>query len=93
LPEEVQERCWTVLREQVAWYDDSAASFPKEPKGWLLKETAVIAVGLASIPGPVRERHRADFTGLRDRIEKCRKANDPDAPKLPDLKKTDWMAG
>ncbi len=93
LPEDVQERCWTVLREQVDWYDHSAASYPKEPKGWLLKETAVIAVGLASIPGPVRERHRADFTGLRDRIEKCRKASDPDAAKLADLKKADWMAG
>ena len=93
LPEDVQERCWTVLREQVAWYDRSAASFPKERKGWLLKETAVIAVGLASIPGPVRERHRADFTGLRDRIEECRKANDPDASNLADLKKADWMAG
>jgi hypothetical protein len=93
LPEDVQERCWTVLREQTAWYDRSAASYPKERKGWLLKETAVIAVGLASIPGPVRDRHRADFTGLRDRIEACRKAQDPDASKLADLKKADWMAG
>jgi len=93
LPEDVQERCWTVLREQVDWYDRSAASYPKERKGWLLKETGVIAIGLASIPGPVRERHRADFTGLRDRIEACRKANDPDASNLPDLKKADWMAG
>ncbi len=92
LPEDVQERCWTVLRQQIAWYDHSAANAPKEHKGWLLKETAVIAVGLASIPGPVRERHRADFTGLRDRIEQCRKANDPDAAKLADLRKVDWMA-
>lgn len=93
LPEDVQERCWTVLREQVAWYDRSAASLPGERKGWLLKETAVIAVGLASIPGPVRERHRADFTGLRDRIEACRKANDPDASNLADLKQAAWLAG
>jgi hypothetical protein len=91
LPEDVQERCWTVLREQVAWYDGSAAAYPKERKGWLLKETGVIALGLASIPGPARERHRADFTGLRDRIEACQKANDPDASKLADLKKADWM--
>ena len=93
LPEDVQERCWSVLREQVDWYARSAASAPKEPKGWLLKETTVLAVGLASIPGPVRERHRADFTGLRDRIDECRKANDPDASHLADLKKVDWMAG
>jgi hypothetical protein len=93
LPEDVQERCWAVLREQVAWYDRSAASYPKERKGWLLKETAVMAVGLASIPGPVRERHRADFTGLRDRIEKCGKTGDPDASNLADLKKVDWRAG
>jgi hypothetical protein len=93
LPENVQERCWTVLHDQVDWYDRNAASYPSEPKGWLLKETAVIAVGLASIPGPARERHRADFTALRDRIEKCRKANDPEASKLADLKKADWMAG
>ena len=88
LPEKVQERCWTVLREQVAWFDRSTGS-TKEPKGWLLKETAVIAVGLASIPGSVRERHRADFVALRDRIEQCRKANDPDAAKLADLQKAD----
>jgi hypothetical protein len=93
LPEDVQERCWTVLREQVTWYDRSAASYPKERKGWLLRETAVMAVGLASIPGPVRERHRADFTSLRDRIEERRKTHDPDASKLADLKKADWMTG
>lgn len=93
LPEDVQERCWMVLREQIAWYDRSSAAYPKERKGWLLKETGVIAVGLASIPGPMRERHRADFTGLRDRIEACRKSNDPDAAKLADLRKVDWVAG
>jgi hypothetical protein len=93
LPEDVQERCWNELRKQVALYDRSAAAYPNERKGWLLKETAVIAVGLASIPGPVRERHRADFTALRDRIEQCRKAKDPDASHLADLKKADWMAG
>jgi hypothetical protein len=82
-----------VLREQSDWYAQSAAAIPGERKGWLLKETAVIAVGLASIPGPVRDRHRADFTLLRDRIEDCRKANDPDAPKLADLKKADWVTG
>jgi hypothetical protein len=92
LPEDVQERCWSVLREQVDWYDGSRAAYPKERKGWLLKETGVIAIGLASIPGAVRDRHRADFTGLRDRIEACRKANDPDASKLADLKRADWMA-
>jgi hypothetical protein len=93
LPEDVQERCWAVLREQVAWYDRNVASFPKQRNGWLLKETAVMASGLSSIPGPVRERHRADFTGLRDRIEECRKTKDPEASHLADLKKADWMAG
>ena len=93
LPEDVQERCWAVLREQVAWYDRSSAANPKERKGWLLKETGVIAVGLASLSGPARERHRADFTALRERIEQCRKANDPDASKLADLKTVDWMGG
>lgn len=93
LPEDVQERCWSVLREQSDWYAQSAAAYPRERKAWLLKETAVIAVGLASIPGPVRDRHRADFTLLRDRIEECRKANDPDASKLADLKKADWTTG
>lgn len=92
LPEDVQERCWKALREQVAWFDSNAASYPKERKGWLLKETAVIAIGLASIPGPVRDRHRADFTALRDRIEACRKANDPAAKDLADLQKADWVS-
>ncbi len=93
LPEAVQERCWSVLKQQVAWYDSTTASSPGDRNGWLLKETAVIAVGLASIPGPVRDRHRADFTGLLDRIEACRKANDPDAAKLADLKAADWKTG
>jgi hypothetical protein len=91
LPENAQELCWQILREQVAWYDQSAASLPNERKGWLLKETAVIAVGVASIPGTVRDRHRAEFTGLRDRIEKCRREKDPDAASLPDLNQADWM--
>lgn len=91
LPEDVQERCWTVVREQVDWYSQNAASASREHNGWLLRETAVIAAGLASINGPVRERHRADFTGLLDRIEACRKANDPAASKLVDLKKVDWI--
>ncbi|MEO8027252.1 MAG: hypothetical protein ABI823_12305, partial [Bryobacteraceae bacterium] len=86
LPEDVQERCWMEVREQIAWFDSNSKSYPKEPKGWLLKETAVIAVGLNSVSGPARERHRADFTGLRDRIEACRKANDPSASSLLDLK-------
>jgi hypothetical protein len=92
LPEDVQERCWTVLREQIAWYDRSAASYPNESKGWLLKDTGVIATGLASIPGPVRDRHKSDFIALRDRIEERRKAKDPDASKLADLKNADWIA-
>lgn len=90
LPEDVQERCWSVVREQVDWYSQNVASAPSESHGWLLRQTSVIATGLASIPGPVRERHRADFTGLRDRIEECRRANDPAASKLADLKKVDW---
>ena len=54
LPEDVQERCWTVLREQVDWYDRSAASYPKERKGWLLKGTGVIAATSdACEPGPL----------------------------------------
>jgi len=91
LPEDVQELCWTELREEVAWFDSNAASTPKEPKGWLLKETGIIAIGLASIPGPVRNRHRADFLSVRDRIEACRKANDPSASDLADLTKADWI--
>ncbi len=90
LPDDVQERCWSVLHAQISWYDQSVESAPREPHGWLLTEAAVIATGLASIPGPVRDIHRADFIGLRDRIETCRKANDPDAPHLPDLRKADW---
>ena len=48
---------------------------------------------MASIPGPVRERHRAEFTGLRDRIETCKKTNDPAAGSLADLRKADWVTG
>lgn len=91
LPEDVQERIWNVLHAQIAWFDSSAAAYPKEPKGWLLKETGVIAIGLASIKGPVRDRHRADFLALRDRIDACRKARDPETDKLADLRKADWL--
>ena len=90
LPEDVQERCWAVVKAQVNWYDRSAANASRDPKGWLLRETAVIAQGLVSIPGPARDRHRADFTALRNRIETCRKANDPASPNLPDLTKSGW---
>jgi hypothetical protein len=43
----------------------------------------------ASIPGPVRERCRADFIAMRDRVEKYRKIQDVEAGRLPNLKKAD----
>ena len=55
---------------------------------------ALIVQGLASIPGPVRDRHRGDFVVIRDLVNFYRNET-PETrhPELPDLKQTDWAGG
>lgn len=90
VPEEVLEHCWQVVRGQIAWFDGFGKGSSKEPKAWLLKKTAVIVSGLGSVAGPVKERHRGDFEALRERVEKCRQANDPEAGRLAELAPKSW---
>jgi hypothetical protein len=59
-----------------------------------IRNIAVIVNALASIAGPVRDRHRADFVAVRDLVNFYRNET-PERryPELPDLRAVDWMTG
>lgn len=101
--EDLQEKCWQVVRENMAKVTPPAQAVERYLVGAeaeRLGTLSAIVTALVLIAGPVRERHRGDFEALRDLAGEYRKLNDPDRalifPKvlqLPDLAKADWKAG
>jgi hypothetical protein len=92
LSEDVQERCWKEAVDSFA----RARFFRDRGENWMPQEfvpIAPIVQGLASIPGPVRDRHRADFIAIQDFVNFYR-VETPERryPELPDLKQVDWRA-
>jgi hypothetical protein len=95
LGEGLQERCW-----KAAIHEFNTSEKPALAAGqyWGMGNTEQLAntvKTLAAMPGPVRERHRADFAAIRDAVDFYRlKAPPPERrrPNLPDLRAVDWMA-
>ena len=87
LNENLQERLWNIALSHFA------RSRPIRDNGenWMPSDfsgIAQIVYGLASIPGPVRERHRADFLAVEDFVDFYRtRARKPAIPNFPILKK------
>jgi len=93
LNEDVQERCWKI----VLWNLARVKPIRDRGENWMPSEVrsiALIVQGLASIPGPVRDRHHADFVVIRDLVNFYR-TETPETrhPEIPDLKTADWMTG
>ena len=92
LNEDVQEKCWKEALSQFA----AARQIHDRGENWMPAEFRTIApvvAGLASIRGPVRERHRSDFLAVRKFVDFYRNET-PETrhPELPDLDKVDWMS-
>ncbi|MCP3469635.1 hypothetical protein NLM33_04735 [Bradyrhizobium sp. CCGUVB1N3] len=91
LDEDVQEKCWraglSAFADVRRFHDKGENQMPGE-----FNLIAPIFAGLASIPGPVRDRHRAEFVAIRDFVNFYR-TETPDTrhPELPDLSKVDWV--
>jgi len=93
LEEDVQERCWKI----VLWRLAQVKPIRDRGENWMPQEITRIALivrGFASIPGPVRDRHRADFVVIRDLVNFYRNET-PEVrhPELPDLRQADWISG
>jgi len=93
LDQGVQERCWKEAMSSFA----RAKQVRVWRENWMpgeIRNIAVIVNGLASIAGPVRDRHRADFVAVRDLVNFYRNET-PERryPELPDLRAVDWMTG
>jgi hypothetical protein len=92
LGEDVQERCWKV----VLWNLARVKPIRDSGGNWMpteVRSIALIVQGLATIPGPVRERHHANFVVIRDLVNFYRNET-PETryPELPDLRQADWEA-
>lgn len=53
----------------------------------MLKLTEAVK-GLAALPGPLRDKHRAEFVAARDYVQRAR----GDSVQIPDLATVDWVA-
>jgi hypothetical protein len=95
LGEDLQERCW---RAAIREFNSSEKPALAAGQYWGMRNTGQLVhtvKTLAAIPGPVRERHRADFVAIRDAVNFYRlKVPPPERrrPNLPDLTAVDWMA-
>jgi hypothetical protein len=94
LGEDLQERCWkAAIRE----FNTSEKPALASGQYWGMRNTEQLASTvktLAAMPGPVRERHRADFAAIRDAMDFYRRKVPPPErrrPDLPDLRAVDWM--
>lgn len=87
-----QEKCWRIALGSFA----SVKPHRDWGENWMPSEfrsISRIVHGLASVPGPVRDRHAADFRLVRDYVDFYRNQT-PETrhPELADLVAVDWTA-
>jgi hypothetical protein len=87
LDEGVQEQCWMLVRSELADVPRAATASKDALNAYIprLRSLSAMTLRLATIPGPVRESHRADLARLRERVEEYRKLKHPEASKLPEI--------
>ena len=85
LDEALQERCWTAAGAATVELEQQ---FQKE--GHVTTSEALKLVetvkGLAGLPGPARERHRAEFLAAVEYLNRVR----AETSQIPDMEKLDW---
>jgi hypothetical protein len=84
LDEALQERCWATAGAVAAAFDEQLKEFPLGVSNMLQLTEAV--KGLAALPGPLRDRHRAEFPAACDVIDRGGKGSS----QVPNLRQFDW---
>lgn len=79
------DQCWEIVRSELTGVPAAGNGSKEELNGPMsqIMRLARMAQGLGAVRGAARERHRADFDSVRERVEQYRKVDHPDAGKLP----------
>ena len=85
LDEALQERCWTAVGAATMELDQQFQKEAHVTTSEALKLVEAV-IGLAALPGPVRDRHRAEFLAAVEYLTRAR----ADMSQLPDMGSLDW---
>ena len=86
LEEALQERCWIAVGAATVELDKDFKTYGHVTTSEALKLVEAVK-GLAALPGPVRDRHRAEFLTAVDYVKQAR----ADTMQIPDPTNWDWV--
>jgi len=86
LDEALQDRCWTAVGAATVELNQDFQKYGHVTTSEALKLLGAVK-GLAALPGPVRERHRAEFLAAVEYLGRAR----ADTVQIPDMGKLDWV--
>lgn len=86
LEEALQERCWTAVGAATVELAKDFQTYGHVTTSEALKLVEAVR-GLAALPGPVRDRHRAEFLAAVDYLKQAR----ADTVQIPDPASWDWV--
>jgi len=87
LDEALQERCWTAVAAATVELDRQFRNEGHVTTSEALKLVESVK-GLAALPGPMRDRHRAEFLAAVEYLNRAR----ADTSQIPDMGTLDWAA-
>ena len=86
LDEALRERCWDAVRGATVELDQDYQKDGHVTSSEALKLVEAVK-GLSALPGPLRDRHRAEFLAAMDYMKKAR----ADTVQIPDTANLDWV--
>ena len=86
LDEALQERCWAAVRAATVELDQDYQKYGHVTTSEALKLVEAVK-GLAMLPGPLRDQHRAEFLAAMDYMRRAR----ADTIQIPDSASLDWV--
>jgi len=85
LEDALRERCWTAVGAATVELDQQFQKEGHVTTSEALKLAETVK-GLAALPGPVRDRHRAEFLAAVEYLNRAR----ADTSQIPDMGRLDW---
>ena len=86
LDESLQERCWAAVGAATLELDQEFQKYGHVTTSEALKLVEAVK-GLAALPGPLRDQHRAEFLAALDYLKRAR----ADTIQIPDPANLDWV--